>query len=62
MTWTVTGSPICHRLHHRGLLTAGAVYIVLSSQLASLQTGDTLEDIAHLRLLGTRTDDSLEQR
>ena len=39
--------------------TAGAVYIVLSSQLASLQTGDTLEDIAHLRLLGTRTDDNL---
>ena len=39
--------------------TAGAVYVVLSSQLAILQNGDTLEDIAHLRLSGTSEKDHL---
>jgi hypothetical protein len=33
-------------------LDSGAVYIVLSGALALLQSGDTLEDIYHLRLAG----------
>lgn len=39
--------------------TAGGVYVVLSSQIATMQSGDTLEDTAHLRLLGTQSKDRL---
>ena len=38
---------------------AGGVWIVLSADLAGMQSGDTLEDVAHLYLTGTDPDSRL---